>query len=492
MKISTKGRYALRMLIDLAEHQGDGFIALKDIAERQKISKKYLEQIVPVFNKSDFLRTNRGFQGGYRLAKSPEKYTVGEILRLTEGSLAPVACLDHTPVECERSRECETLPIWQGLYKVINNYLDGITLQDILDSTPLLYQLQPLSGLLQVVLDQIRRMLPNASACVYLGGVPSMEIPPVYQGIGRYESNLCLAREWYLKLADQEYVPAQRNMAERQLVLPLYNEHHQIEGIFLLDLPDGFPEHGLTLLEVYAKQVAAAISNITLHLLVNQKNEALNQAYAKLRDNYLEVIQAIRALVDAKDIYTRGHSDRVSYFADLVAQALGKDEAYRERIRVAGLFHDIGKIGTADQLLNKQSRLTAEEYEEIQLHPQRGSEILSAVSTFRPIAPIVECHHERFDGRGYPNGLSGEDIPEESRIISVVDAFDAMTSDRLYRSSIGIERAKEELKNGRGTQFDPRIVDVFLTILHEYDRVQEKIAWTYATIPQDSSSPQLP
>ena len=134
MKISTKGRYALRMLIDLAEHQGDGFIALKDIAERQKISKKYLEQIVPVFNKSDFLRTNRGFQGGYRLAKSPEKYTVGEILRLTEGSLAAVACLDHTPVECERSRECETLPIWQGLYKVINNYLDGITLQDILDS----------------------------------------------------------------------------------------------------------------------------------------------------------------------------------------------------------------------------------------------------------------------------------------------------------------------------------------------------------------------
>lgn len=374
--------------------------------------------------------------------------------------------------------------------RTIRKYRDG--LQDILDSTPLLYQLQPLSSLLQVVLDQIRRMLPDASACVYLGGVPSMEIPPVYQGIGRYESNLCLAREWYLKLADQEYVPAQRNMAERQLVLPLYNEHHQIEGIFLLDLPDGFPEHGLTLLEVYAKQVAAAISNITLHLLVNQKNEALNQAYAKLRDNYLEVIQAIRALVDAKDIYTRGHSDRVSYFADLVAQALGKDEAYRERIRVAGLFHDIGKIGTADQLLNKQSRLTAEEYEEIQLHPQRGSEILSAVSTFRPIAPIVECHHERFDGRGYPNGLSGEDIPEESRIIGVVDAFDAMTSDRLYRSSIGIERAKEELKNGRGTQFDPRIVDVFLTILHEYDRVQEKIAWTYATIPQDSSSPQLP
>lgn len=133
MKISTKGRYALRMLVDLAEHQNDGFIALKDVAERQKISKKYLEQIVPILNKSDVLRTNRGFQGGYRLAKAPDQYTVGEILRLTEGSLAPVACLEHEPIECDRSGECATLPVWKGLYRVINEYLDSITLQDILD-----------------------------------------------------------------------------------------------------------------------------------------------------------------------------------------------------------------------------------------------------------------------------------------------------------------------------------------------------------------------
>ena len=133
MKISTKGRYALRMMIDLAEHQNCGFIALKDIAERQGISKKYLEQIVPVFNKSGILKTNRGFQGGYQLNRTPEQYTVGEILRLTEGSLAPVACLNQDPVGCERSADCATLPIWQGLEKVINEYLDGITLQDILD-----------------------------------------------------------------------------------------------------------------------------------------------------------------------------------------------------------------------------------------------------------------------------------------------------------------------------------------------------------------------
>ena len=139
MKISTKGRYALRMMLDLAEHQKDGFVALKDIAERQYNSKKYLEQIVPILNKADVLRTTRGFQGGYRLAKSPDSYTVGEILRLTEGSLAPVACLEHDPIECSRSIGCATLPVWQGLYRVINEYLDGITLQDILDQQKEMY-----------------------------------------------------------------------------------------------------------------------------------------------------------------------------------------------------------------------------------------------------------------------------------------------------------------------------------------------------------------
>ena len=139
MLISTKGRYALRMLVDLAEHQNDGYVALKDIAKRQGISKKYLEQIVPLLNKSDILRTNRGFNGGYRLAKSPHKYTVGDILRITEGSLSPVACLENDPIQCERSSQCVTLPVWKGLYRVINEYLDGITLQDMLDQQRELY-----------------------------------------------------------------------------------------------------------------------------------------------------------------------------------------------------------------------------------------------------------------------------------------------------------------------------------------------------------------
>lgn len=134
MKISTKGRYAIRLMLDLAENQNDGYVALKDIAERQEISKKYLEQIVPMLNKSGVLMTTRGFQGGYKLAKAPDKYTVGDILRITEGSLAPVACLEYEPNTCEKCDDCLTLSIWKGLYKTITDYLDSITLQDIIDS----------------------------------------------------------------------------------------------------------------------------------------------------------------------------------------------------------------------------------------------------------------------------------------------------------------------------------------------------------------------
>ena len=133
MKISTKGRYALRMMIDLAQNQGDGYVSLKDIANRQEISKKYLEQIVAILNKPDILRTNRGYQGGYRLAKNANEYTVGDILRLTEGGIAPVSCLENSPIICDRADECVTLPVWKGLYKVITDYLDSITLQDIVD-----------------------------------------------------------------------------------------------------------------------------------------------------------------------------------------------------------------------------------------------------------------------------------------------------------------------------------------------------------------------
>ncbi|MDR1803475.1 MAG: Rrf2 family transcriptional regulator [Treponema sp.] len=135
MKISTKGRYALRLLLDLAENRGEGFISLKEISERQSISKLYLEQIVTLLNTSNILRANRGKQGGYMLAKEPSKYTVAQILRLTEGNLAPVACLEDETNQCDRAAFCKTLPMWKELDKIINDYLDSVTLQDMLEQS---------------------------------------------------------------------------------------------------------------------------------------------------------------------------------------------------------------------------------------------------------------------------------------------------------------------------------------------------------------------
>ena len=131
MKISTKGRYAVRLMIDLAEHNNGEYITLMDIAERQEISEKYLEAIVSVLSKNNLLISLRGKGGGYKLAKDPESYTVGSILRLTEGSLAPVSCLEGESNSCTRASECQTLEMWEGLNKLINEYFDGITIADL-------------------------------------------------------------------------------------------------------------------------------------------------------------------------------------------------------------------------------------------------------------------------------------------------------------------------------------------------------------------------
>ncbi|MCI5806240.1 MAG: Rrf2 family transcriptional regulator [Clostridium sp.] len=133
MKISTKGRYAIRVMIDLAQHNTGEYIPLMDIAKRQEISEKYLESIVVILSRNDFVQSLRGKGGGYRLIKEPSEYTVGSILRITEGSFAPVSCLEKQPNRCERASYCKTLHMWEGLQKVVEEYFEGITIQDLLD-----------------------------------------------------------------------------------------------------------------------------------------------------------------------------------------------------------------------------------------------------------------------------------------------------------------------------------------------------------------------
>ena len=195
-------------------------------------------------------------------------------------------------------------------------------------------------------------------------------------------------------------------------------------------------------------------------------NENLEKTNKRLEQAYLESIQTLRYTVEAKDTYTRGHSDRVSEYSILIGEKMGLSENDIQTLMVGGIFHDIGKIGISDSILLKETKLTDSEYNEIKKHPSIGKNILSNTKIFQNLIPIVYYHHERFDGTGYPEGLSGNEIPLLARIVSVADAFDAMTSKRSYRNDLSIPEAIEELKRCSGSQFDPNITKVFLDILN--------------------------
>lgn len=179
-------------------------------------------------------------------------------------------------------------------------------------------------------------------------------------------------------------------------------------------------------------------------------------------DGIHEFVEAFTAALDAKNTYTRGHSDRVAELAAAIARELGMTKTSQDNIHVAAHLHDIGKIGIPDHILLKPGRLSPDEFNVIKSHPQVGFEILNKVTLLRPTAEIVRYHHERWDGLGYPAGLKGENIPLGARIIALADAFDAMTSARSYRLPMTQAAAVQEVLRCRGTQFDPDIVDAFV------------------------------
>ena len=181
----------------------------------------------------------------------------------------------------------------------------------------------------------------------------------------------------------------------------------------------------------------------------------------------LHVVQTLAAAIDAKDTYTNGHSDRVAAYSREIAKRLGYDAAHQDEIYMMGLLHDVGKIGVPDEIINKTDRLTDEEFEKIKEHPVVGDRILKKIREMPKLSYGARWHHERVDGRGYPDGLKGNDIPEEARIIAVADAYDAMTSNRSYRKGMSQERVREELEKGKDSQFDRRIADVMLQIIDE-------------------------
>lgn len=220
--------------------------------------------------------------------------------------------------------------------------------------------------------------------------------------------------------------------------------------------------------------IESGIKAIEQMNLIKDINKELKETNEKLEKAYLETIETLRFTVEAKDTYTRGHSDRVSEYSVLIGKHLGLSEDDIHLLRVGGLFHDIGKIGVPDSILLKTSKLTDDEYSEIKNHPKIGAQILSNATLFEKAIPIVKHHHERYDGFGYPSKLAGENIPYLARIAAVADSFDAMTSKRTYRDSLPMDIVIEEIRKNKGSQFDPNIADTFLNILsNHYNEIEE-------------------
>ncbi len=206
--------------------------------------------------------------------------------------------------------------------------------------------------------------------------------------------------------------------------------------------------------------------NASLERKVAERTQELHRKNLELRKAFLSTVRALSEAVDAKDPYTRGHSERVGVYASRIARELGCKHDFLERIYLAGLLHDIGKIGIPDAIIGKPDRLTPEEYAVMKRHPEIGARILEAVDFLSDIVPCVRHHHEWYDGstRGYPDRLTGAEIPFPSRIILVADTVEAMTSDRPYRRALPLERVIEEIQTFRGTQFDPDAADAFIRI----------------------------
>lgn len=237
--------------------------------------------------------------------------------------------------------------------------------------------------------------------------------------------------------------------------LPL-KSRERVLGVLNVHLPENktsFSEWDLKFLTILADEISVMIENIFL--------------YQSIEKFYLELVETLARIIDAKDSYTGDHASRARERAVKLAKKLNVPQQMIKSIEYAALLHDMGKIGINEKILTKPGKLTDEEYKEMKRHPEIAYQILSPIEFLNPVAKMIRYHHEWYNGMGYPEGLKGEEIPLGSRIVSVIDAWDAMTSDRPYRKALSREQAIEELKRGSGKQFDPKVVAAFLELIEE-------------------------
>jgi putative nucleotidyltransferase with HDIG domain len=279
-------------------------------------------------------------------------------------------------------------------------------------------------------------------------GTAIERVPNARAAVLAHDENAILRAHIEL-VGEEQGLPGTSHLAR----LPL-RANDRIVGMLQLtrgaDQP-GFDSDDRTLLKVCASHIAASLDNGRLH--------------QQLKDQNIQTIAALAAAIDARDPYTSGHSEQVRRYAVRLGEVLGLAAQRVEYIHYGALLHDIGKIGIRDYILLKPGPLNEEEYAIMQTHPTIGADILRKIKALRDVIPIIECHHERMDGRGYPRRLTGLHIREEARIVSIADAYDAMTSHRAYRRAMEPEKAFKILMDGRGVHWDGQFVEVFVDLV---------------------------
>ncbi len=260
------------------------------------------------------------------------------------------------------------------------------------------------------------------------------------------------------ELSDGERVRLRRDagaLADRAgslLAVPMTSARRPV-GVLLLLRARGqapFTSASAKLARALASQAGVSVGHLQLH--------------EESKEMFFSTVWSLASAVDAKDAYTHGHSQRVARYSGVLGRALGFDDQEIERLELSAILHDVGKIGVPEAILNKPDRLTSAEMAIMKSHPEKGAEILSTIRAMRDIVPGVLHHHERYDGMGYPRTLKGENIPLQARIIIIADTFDAMTSTRPYRNALPVQVAIDEIRRCTGTQFDPRLADVFVEL----------------------------
>ena len=335
------------------------------------------------------------------------------------------------------------------------------------------------SRVLTLLLDVLREVVDYEAGMLYLyderTGVLRMNLeknvsPELRRRFEAQEREGTLL--WALKqgrtlvLADNGQGAWTQGLAENEtgrsfLLVPILARNKPV-GLLNLAVATGagsFSQRDLSLLAILANQAGISLENARL--------------YEAVRQDYVDVIQALAGAVDARDHYTREHSNRVSLYGVAIARHLRMDEAFIEAVQFGGLLHDIGKIGIPDLILNKPGRLTDDEFGIMKGHSQLGAGLLRRVESLSHLVPLVLYHHERFDGRGYPEGLAGKKIPLGARILNVADSFETITSDRIYHKARSFEEGLEEIKRCSGGQFDPEMVDAFEAIFDQVRHLRE-------------------